>query len=108
MSIGQALRDARRQAGFTQTELARRLGTTQSAVARAETDAVEPSIGYVRRVAAATSQPITLRILPPLPIDAAEARRRWSATDGRNFDPWTRNPEGAEARQLKRAQAKSS
>ena len=103
MSIGQSLRDARTAAGLSQTELARRLGTTQSAVARAETDAIEPSITYVRRVATATGQPITLRIVPPRPIDATEARRRWSQADGRDFDPWSRQPAPAEVRHLERA-----
>ncbi|HXA29752.1 MAG TPA: helix-turn-helix transcriptional regulator [Candidatus Angelobacter sp.] len=103
MTTGQTLREARTAAGLSQTELARRLGTTQSAVARAEGDGIEPSIAYIRRVAAATERPIDLRIMPPVPISEDEARRRWSAADGRAFDPWSRNPEPAEVRQLKRA-----
>jgi transcriptional regulator with XRE-family HTH domain len=103
MTIGQSLRDARTAAGLSQAELARRLGTTQSAVARAENDGIEPSIGYVRRVAAATGRAISLQIMPPVPISEDEARRRWSTADGRAFDPWSRAPEPAEVRQLKRA-----
>lgn len=103
MTTGQALRDARTKAGLSQAELARLLGTTQSAVARAETDAMEPSLAYVRRVAAATGRPITLRIAPPRPISAREARRRWERVDGRPFDPWSRNPEPAEVKQLRRS-----
>jgi transcriptional regulator with XRE-family HTH domain len=103
MTIGQSLRQARTAAGLSQSELARRLGTTQSAVARAENDGIEPSIGYIRRVSAATGQPITVRIVPPVPIAEDEARRRWSAADGREFDPWSRDPAPAEVRQLKRS-----
>jgi transcriptional regulator with XRE-family HTH domain len=107
MTIGEALRDARKAAGLSQAELGRRMGTTQSAVARAENDAAEPSIAYVRRVAAATGEPITLSITPPAPISAEEARRRWEIVGGgRPFDPWSRNPEPAEARQLRRAGVK--
>jgi len=103
MTLGQALRDARTDAGLSQVELARRLGTTQSAVARAENDGIEPSIAYIRRVAAATGRPITVQILPPVPLSEDVARRRWSAADGRSFDPWSRNPAPAEVRHLKRA-----
>lgn len=103
MTTGQALREARTRAGLSQSELARRLGTTQSAVARAETDAMEPSLAYVRRVAAATGRPITLRVVPPAPISEKEAQRRWKRVDGRPFDPWSRNPEPAEVKQLRRS-----
>lgn len=44
------MREARRRGGLTQTQLARRLRTTQSAIARIETGAAEPSF---ERVAAA-------------------------------------------------------
>ncbi|HZS15066.1 MAG TPA: helix-turn-helix transcriptional regulator [Candidatus Dormibacteraeota bacterium] len=103
MTTGQSLREARLAAGLTQAELARRLGTTQSAVARAENDAVEPSLAYVRRVATATGQPITLRVIPVAPIPGDEAKRRWAAVDGRPFDPWSRSPDPAEERQLRRS-----
>lgn len=103
MTTGQSLREARTRAGLSQSELARRLGTTQSAVARAETDAMEPSLAYVRRVAAATGRPVTLRIVPPVPITEREAQRRWQRVDGRPFDPWSRNPEPAEVKHLRRS-----
>jgi transcriptional regulator with XRE-family HTH domain len=104
MSIGSALRQARREARLSQAALARRLGTTQSAVARAETDAAEPSLAYLRRVAAATGRSINVRIDPPQPISEAEAQRRWALIGkGREFDPWRREPEAAEVRQLERS-----
>lgn len=107
MTIGAALRDARKAAGLSQAELARRMGTTQSAVARAENDALEPSITYVRRVSEATGQAITLRIAPAVPVSADEARRRWEIVGGgRPFDPYARNPQPAELRQLRRAGVK--
>lgn len=50
---GTVLRELRRGAGLTQAELARRMGTTQSAVARWERGAVAPSLPSLRRLAAA-------------------------------------------------------
>lgn len=41
------VREARRRAGLTQLQLARRLSTTQSAIARMETGAAEPSFERV-------------------------------------------------------------
>lgn len=49
MSGGDLIREARRRAGLTQQQLAERLGTTQSALARIESGRTEPSF---RRVVA--------------------------------------------------------
>jgi UDP-N-acetylglucosamine 1-carboxyvinyltransferase len=45
MSPGTLIRDARREAGLTQAELAARLGTTQSAIARLERADSNPTVG---------------------------------------------------------------
>lgn len=50
----EALVRARMAAGLTQSELARRLGTTQSAIARLEGGRVSPSFATLRRYAEAT------------------------------------------------------
>jgi transcriptional regulator with XRE-family HTH domain len=47
MNGGQLIREARRRAGLTQRELAGRAGTTQSAIARIERGATEPSYARV-------------------------------------------------------------
>ncbi|MGH9379885.1 MAG: helix-turn-helix domain-containing protein [Thermoanaerobaculia bacterium] len=49
MQGGLLIREARRRAGLTQAELAARLGTTQSAVARWEGGAHEPAFATVAR-----------------------------------------------------------
>ena len=57
-----ALIDARARAGLTQAELAERMGTTQSAIARMEGGRVNPSIGMLRRYAEATGTRLRLEL----------------------------------------------
>lgn len=49
-----ALIEARARSGLTQSELARRMGTTQSAIARIEGGRINPSVEMLRRYARAT------------------------------------------------------
>ncbi len=60
----EALIRARTAARLTQEELARRLGTTQSAVARLEGGGVSPSIATLRRYAEATGTRLTVALVP--------------------------------------------
>lgn len=50
-SVGARLRSLRRAAGLTQSDLAQRLGTTQSAVARLEAGRQRLSLATVQRTA---------------------------------------------------------
>lgn len=50
----EAMITARRDAKLTQAELAEKIGTTQSAIARLEAGRVSPSISTLRRYAEAT------------------------------------------------------
>jgi transcriptional regulator with XRE-family HTH domain len=50
---GQLVREARRRAGLSQTELGRRLGTSQAAIARWEQGKTAPSFETLRRAARA-------------------------------------------------------
>ena len=47
---GELIRQCRLDAGLTQAELARRLDTTQSAVARWESGKVSPTLANLRRI----------------------------------------------------------
>jgi transcriptional regulator with XRE-family HTH domain len=50
MTTGELIRSARLRAGYSQKELAQRLGIASSSIARWETDAVEPGFSTLRRV----------------------------------------------------------
>jgi transcriptional regulator with XRE-family HTH domain len=66
---GTLIREARRRADLTQAELAHRLGTTQSAIARLEGGGSEPSF---RRVAQAI-RACGFELVPSLtPVDASD------------------------------------
>ena len=60
----EALVRARAAAKLTQAELARRLGTTQSAIARLEGGRVSPSFSTLRRYAEATGTRLTIGLVP--------------------------------------------
>jgi DNA-binding XRE family transcriptional regulator len=58
-SLARELIAARVRAGFTQAQLAQRMGTTQSAIARLESGAQLPSVKTILRFAKATdSRPV--------------------------------------------------
>ena len=63
-ALVEALVRARSAAKLTQAELARRLGTTQSAVARLEGGRVSPSFSTLRRYAEATGTRLTVNLVP--------------------------------------------
>ena len=67
MRIGMLIKEARRAAGLSQAELARRLDTTQSAVARLESPRSNPRLNTLDRAIAATGQELefSLRARPP-------------------------------------------
>jgi transcriptional regulator with XRE-family HTH domain len=68
---GLVIRDARRRAGLTQRELASRLGTKQSVVARWESLATSPSFEMVTRACRACDLTLDWRLVS---IDADQER----------------------------------
>ena len=64
ISAATLIREARRSAGLSQASLAARLGTTQSAVARLETEGGNPRMATVSRALAACGQRLELAARP--------------------------------------------
>ena len=100
--IGVSLRKARVTAGLTQAELGRRMGTSQPAIARAESGLVEPTLDFLERFVVATGEALwlgSIMILPTeQPIDAQARIRR--ALGDYEPNPWRRDPSPAEQRSL--------
>ena len=63
-ALVEALVTARTAAKLTQAEVAQRLGTTQSAIARLESGRVSPSFATLRRYAEATGTRLTVGLAP--------------------------------------------
>lgn len=59
-STGELLREARRRAGLSQSELARRAGVTQSVVSEYEAGKRQPAVPTLARLVAATGHELTL------------------------------------------------
>lgn len=63
------IRRARRSAGLTQHDLARRLGRSQSEVARLEAPGSNPTVGTLKRALAATGHAIEANLVSDPGID---------------------------------------
>ena len=64
ITIGGAVRAARKRAGLTQTELARRTGTSQPAIARLESGNVAPTVLILDRIARALGAELVVDFEP--------------------------------------------
>lgn len=64
MRAGHLIREARRRAGLSQRELAERLGTTQSAIARMERGRTEPSYERVAEAVRSCGMDLVPQLLP--------------------------------------------
>lgn len=63
-AVIEALIKARMRARLSQSELARRIGTTQSAIARLEGGGVSPSLATLQRYAEATGSKLHIDLIP--------------------------------------------
>lgn len=62
LDVGEKVRDAREAAGFSQRELAARMGTSQAAVARLEAGGVVATLTTLQKVAAALDLKVTVEL----------------------------------------------
>ena len=63
-AIARELIEARARSGLSQAEVARRMGTTQSVIARLESGRAKPSFRTIQRYAKATSTRAVVRLEP--------------------------------------------
>ena len=63
-SMAQAIIEARTRVGLTQTELAKRMKTTQSVIARLESGKSKPSTTTLQNLARATGTRLEIRLVP--------------------------------------------
>ncbi|HEX9766055.1 MAG TPA: helix-turn-helix domain-containing protein [Nitriliruptorales bacterium] len=77
MTPGRLIREARREDGLTQAELARRVGTSQAAISAYESGARSPSVSTLERLLAACGKRarITLEPRPAAPGSGPIAQR---------------------------------
>jgi predicted transcriptional regulator len=75
MSSGVLVMQARRRAGITQAELANRVGTTQSAIARIESGATESSLTRVEAIVEACGFRLEVQIADIDTVELATIRR---------------------------------
>lgn len=96
--IGRIVAERRRERGWTQAELAARIGTTQAAISKIETGRTLPGLELLERVAVATGRPILLELgRQPRRRSRRELRQRVRRVLGPyEFDPWERRPTAAE------------
>lgn len=67
MDFAQLVYDLRTRAGLSQAELAERMGTTQSAIARIENSGTNPTLELIERLARATGVQVVLSVAAPTP-----------------------------------------
>jgi len=83
---GDLIREARRRAGLTQRQLAERAGTTQSAVARAESGRVDPGFETVRRMLRLCGFNLLVALDPYDDADLSQAGELLRRTPEQRFD----------------------
>lgn len=100
--IGAIVARARRRAGLSQVELARRIQTTQAAISKVETGRSLPTIPLLERIARATGEPIVLVLgeREQTPTRAERRARVRRVLGDHVFDPWDRDPSSAERESL--------
>jgi transcriptional regulator with XRE-family HTH domain len=91
MEAGALIRQARLRAGLSQAELARRLGTTQSSVARLETPGSNPRVRTLERALAAAGRRLELRDAKARSsIDEGLIRRQLALTPAERLESFER------------------
>jgi hypothetical protein len=86
MNAGALIREARLRAGLTQRELAEKVGTTQSSIARWEAGGARPSLETLSSLARSCGLELRISLAEPDPGDAALIERTLSLTPEQRLD----------------------
>jgi transcriptional regulator with XRE-family HTH domain len=87
MTPGELLRDARKRHGISQQSLARRAGTTQSAISRIEREGVSPTVGTLAELLHLMGEDLVLAAEPTdSGIDRSLIRERLALTPSERLD----------------------
>jgi len=62
LDVGEQIRDAREEAGLSQRDLAKKMGTSQAAIARLEAGGVGATLTTLHRVAVALGRRVTVEL----------------------------------------------
>ena len=68
IKLGEQVRRIREARGLSQADLARRMATSQSAIARLEAGGVDPKIGTLERLSRALDADLVLELRTPEPV----------------------------------------
>jgi transcriptional regulator with XRE-family HTH domain len=90
MRTAALIREARLRAGFTQRDLASRLGTTQSAIARWEAGRATPSLETLAKVASACGLDLSVNLAGADPGEASLIERTLRLTPEQRLDELVR------------------
>jgi transcriptional regulator with XRE-family HTH domain len=82
----QLIREARLRAGLTQAELAHRIGTTQSSVARWEAGRTRPSIETLTEIVSACGLEVRIWLVPADPDEASLIERNLALSPEERLD----------------------
>jgi transcriptional regulator with XRE-family HTH domain len=90
MDSASLIREARLRAGLTQRELAERLGTTQSSIARWEAGRARPSAEALGAIARACGLELRVSLVEPDPSDAPLLEHTLNLTPAERLDQLVR------------------
>lgn len=96
MEASALIRETRKRAGLSQKELAERLQTTQSVIARWETGRREPSFANLQRIARACGLDLSVALVPQDSHDLSLARQTRDLSPGERIQymiEWTKRIE---------------
>jgi transcriptional regulator with XRE-family HTH domain len=81
------IRSARTTAGLTQAEMAKRLGTTQTAIARLERRGANPTVATLRKALGAANHHLELAAVPrPSSVDLPQLIRHMKMTPAERLE----------------------